>query len=105
MNSSSGHPWDNPVIMEGEIIPSTWVDLPSKAPEDKAEKVEISCKDFNLLVHYKKAYEEVEAYWRSYISNLWSLMMNRPRREREELLKEINLVEDFIMMLQDKRVK
>lgn len=105
MNSSSGHPWDNPVIMEGEIIPSTWGDQPSKAPEDNAEKVEISCKDFNLLVHYKKAYEEVEAYWRSYLSNLWSLMMNRPRREREELLKEINLVEDFIMMLQDKRVK
>lgn len=110
VNRSSGYPQDNPDIMREaeEIIPWNWKSVPCDTspmtPKDKVDKTEISIKDFNLLVHYKKAYEEVEAYWLSYVNNLWSLMKKRSRREREELLKEINLVEDFIIMMQDKRV-
>lgn len=106
---SSGYHLDNPDIMKAEPI-TLWIreyessNNFSITPKEEVDKTEITIKDFNLLVHYKKAYEEVEAYWLSYVNNLWSLMKKRSRREREELLKEINLVEDFIIMMQDKRV-
>lgn len=73
-------------------------------PEEELDKVEISQKEFRLLKHYESAYEEIEAYWLSYVKNLWSLIQKKPRSEHQAILKEIYLVEDFIKMMQDKKV-
>ena len=99
---SNGYPWDN--IALREECESKHLEGFKYMPKEELDKVEISKKELRLLKHYESAYEEVEAYWLSYVKNLWSLIQKKPRSEHKEILREIYLVEDFVKMMQDKKV-